>query len=248
MAWEVLADHGSWSHMKTDDPDNDRPVAMALPGSWEWHEISDPSTILVRNDMVDQLLNPAPPPVINDYYPKPAPSGSQMLIGGSALDTCVRMDIVPQGEAALSVFQPYELQQENEIRFITPDRLSGPATIAAYNAAGETGGVFDMDFAVLPTRRPLSSLQTTSISTWRRHAVRSCVPGAMATFPTVHEHRRLSRASLRRARRLMGASAYSRAVILFHDDGALASTAGASSWNSWSTPVRGAAEPPHVLR
>jgi hypothetical protein len=151
MTWKVLADHGSWSHMQSDDPDNDRPVAMALPGTWEWHEVSDPSTVLVRNDQVEVLLGAppitAPPPTINDYYPKPVTSGAEMLIGGSSLDTCVRIDIVPQGETALSVFQPYELQQENEIRFITPDRLSGPATIAAYNAAGGTGGVFDMDFA-----------------------------------------------------------------------------------------------------
>jgi hypothetical protein len=147
MAWEVLADHGSWSHMKSDDPDNDRPVAMALPGTWEWHEVSDPSTVLVRNDMVEQLLNPAPPPVINDYYPKPVTSGAEMLIGGSALDTTTRIVITPQGELPITVLPPYELQQENEIRFITPDRQSGPATITAYNAAGETGGSFDIVFA-----------------------------------------------------------------------------------------------------
>jgi hypothetical protein len=70
-----------------------------------------------------------------------------MLVGGSALDTATCIVIVPQGELPITVLPPYELQQENEIRFISPDRQSGPATIAAYNAANETGGAFDMSFA-----------------------------------------------------------------------------------------------------
>ena len=151
MAWKVLAEHGSWTHMETDDPANETPVALAIPGIWHWYIIGDPSTVLVRNDLVDSLLGGGPsapgPPLINDYYPKPATSGAEMLVGGSALDTATCIVIVPQGELPITVLPPYELQQENEIRFISPDRQSGPATIAAYNAANETGGAFDMSFA-----------------------------------------------------------------------------------------------------
>ena len=150
MTWSILREHGSWTTCVSDDPVSDVPTALALPGSWLWHEVGVGQNVLVRNDQLDSLYPPMPPagpPVINDYYPKPVTSGAEMLIGGSALDTCVRIDITPKGENVISVLPPYELQQENEVRFITPTNQSGPATIAAYNASNETGGALDMVFA-----------------------------------------------------------------------------------------------------
>ena len=150
MTWRV-ENNGSWSTCTTDNPEVETAVALSLPGSWLWHHRASGDVVMVRSDQLSNLIGDVPPvsvpPVINDYYPKPAPSGGEMLIGGSALDTTVRIDIVPQGETVLSVLPPYELQQENEVRFITPSRLSGPATIAAYNSANETGGAFGVEFA-----------------------------------------------------------------------------------------------------
>jgi hypothetical protein len=150
MTWDIQP-AGSWAVCTTDSPEVETPAALALEGSFLWHSLTAGDCVLVRSDQLSNLIGDVPPasapPVINDYYPKPAPSGGEMLIGGSALDTTVRIDIVPQGETVLSVLPPYELQLENEVRFISPDRLSGPATIAAYNSANETGGAFDMEFA-----------------------------------------------------------------------------------------------------
>lgn len=91
-----------------------------------------------ENDPVDPPVGGAP--LVTECYPNPLTSGADAIVGGSALDTCTRVEIVPQGHPAVEILPPWQLQDPGELRFVVPAGVaSGPATVAAYNSAGQTG-------------------------------------------------------------------------------------------------------------